>query len=519
MSHSRRPCSVSRIHRFIVLAVGIVLVTPIASAGPQLWLYPLDAGPREGGHLVPPGNFILVVENRGKPTDDGNVLGVELIVAVNDTASVGAVSLAMVEDATPLELGDWLEGTPELPCSLKPMPRHGVYPTTHARVLLGDLAGGERFEIDVTVEDDDGLQVHFDAVGTAWKTKGNGEKCSDVSSPPGHDVTVGQRPGNGDDCGRVRISKISDQKFIDIGDVVTFEIEILNQGSCDLTDPVLTDFIPVVDDGAGGSVPAFSLRIANPMPDSDDELTMEWILETPLAAGEGDMVTLEVDFQESLADGQRVVNRACLEATELRKRRCAAAVVIVGDLHGDDGPAGPGFWCHAARFILEERRNAPFEDEDFDQWLLEIGGSSLVFHDEPYDASTIELARELLCTPQTAEGAADRLARHLLTLWLNVVSGRLASDQVLDELCDGDELMPDDVEPATVMELIVAVEDALLLPAEDQDLNYWSEVVDAVNNSLVPGEAGCTSPRSASSRKRAGQGKPAKRSVAGGIRN
>ena len=117
------------------------------------------------------------------------------------------------------------------------------------------------------------------------------------------------------------------------------------------------------------------------------------------------------------------------------------------------------------------------------------------------------MARGLLCAPQFAEGAADRLVRHLLTLWLNVVSGRLAMDQVLDELCDGDELMPEDVVPETVMELRFAVEDALVLPAEDLELTYWSEVVDAVNNSLVPGEPGCTDTRPTSGRLRAGHGK------------
>jgi uncharacterized repeat protein (TIGR01451 family) len=493
--------------------LGVLFVAPFALAGTQLWLYPQDAGPREGGHLIPPGDFVLVIENRGKPTDENKVLGVELIVAANDPASITALSFTKVEDGGTLDLGDWLEGTPELPCSLRPMSRHGVYPATYAKVLLGDLAGGEKVEIDVTVEGGEDLRVHFDAIGTAWKSNRNGEKCSDVSNPSGHDVTVGQQPGNSDDCGRVRISKISDQKFVDIGDVVTFEIGIFNEGLCDLTDPVLTDFVPVIDDGEGGLAPAFSLSSADPMPDSYDELTMEWSLETPMPAGAGGAVTLEVLFQEPLADGQRVVNRACISAAEMRKPRCAAAVVIVGDLFGEYGPAGPGFWCHAARFVLEERHNAPVGAEELAEWLLEIDGDSEVF-DELYDASTLEAALDLLCSPQSASGAADRLARHLLTLWLNVVSGRLASDQVLEELCDGDELMPDDVEPVTVMELIVAAEDALILPENEQELNYWSEVVDAVNNSLVRGESGCTAPISPSGRKRAGNGKPAK-SLAG----
>lgn len=506
--------------RVTVLVANMVLAAPVAVAGPQLWLYPKDAGPREGGHMVPPGTFTLVVENRAKAADENVAQSVELVVAVNDPASLVTLSLATAGGGESLELGDWTDGTPELPCSLKPMPRHSVYPTFYATVLLGDLAGGQVAEIEVTVEGGEDLRVHFDAVAIAWKTTGKGPKCSDVSNPPGHDVTVGRKPGGGhDDCGRVQVSKTADQRFVDLGDTLVFTIEILNQGSCDLTDPVLRDYIPVVDDGEGGFVPAFSMISAEPMPDPYDELELEWTLESPLPAGEGDEVLLEVEFDQSLADGQRVVNRVCLWAEELRKARCAAAVVIVGNPHGDDGPAGPGFWCHSARFILEERRNAPITAEDFETWLFDVGEGSAVFHDELYDASTLELARDLLCSPQDAEGAADRLARHLLTLWLNVVSGRLALDQELDALCDGDELMPEDVEPATVMELITAVEDALLLPEEDQVLNYWSEVVDAVNNSLVPGEPGCTEPLTTTGRQRAGSGKPGGKLAGAGIGN
>ncbi len=51
--------------------MGVLLVAPIASAGTQLWLYPKDHGPRQGGHVVPPGTFTLVIENRGKPSEAG----------------------------------------------------------------------------------------------------------------------------------------------------------------------------------------------------------------------------------------------------------------------------------------------------------------------------------------------------------------------------------------------------------------------------------------------------------------
>jgi hypothetical protein len=256
------------------------------------------------------------------------------------------------------------------------------------------------------------------------------------------------------------------------------------------------------------------------MPDDPvDPFMLKWTLESPLPAGEEDGVLLEVVFDEPLADGQRVVNRVCISAAELRKPRCAAAVVIVGNPYGDDGPASPGFWCHAIRFVLEERRNAPVEREDLEEWLLEIDMGSDVFFDE-YDVSTLEKARDLLCNPQFADGAADRLARHLLTLWLNVVSERLDPTLTLGELCDGDEIMPDGVDPdMTVLELIEEVEEALLVEADDEELTFWSEVVDAVNNSLIPGEPGCTAARPTSGRHRAGHGRPGGKVIISGVGN
>jgi uncharacterized repeat protein (TIGR01451 family) len=532
MSFSGQFRAVNRCRRLFVFVLGVLLVTPIASAGPQLWLYPKDAGPREGGHVVPPGTFTLVIENRGNGSGDTTAYGVTLVVAVEDPDAVDTVELVHESgNSVAVDLEGMEQGTPTLLCSHKPMPRHGVYPAAYTLVVLkvltgfGDLADGESVEIEVTVGGQDNLRVHFDAMATGLKQNPQGEKCFDISNPSGHDVTVANRQGGPDECGRVRISKTADSRFVDIGDRVTFVIEVANEGSCALSNLVLEDRVPVVYDGNGDPHPAFLIEAYDPAPYDFDELFVEWHLEPPLAVGEKIPVSLDVLFDDFLADGQRVINRACISAAELRKPRCAAAVVYVGNPHGDDGPASPGFWCHAARFALEGRRNAPVEAEDFETWLDEIGeGSeglegSNVFHNEPYDASTLELARDLLCTPHSAEGAADRLVRHLLTLWLNVVSGRLAMDQELDELCDGDELMPEDVVPATVMELIVAIEDALVLPAEDQELTYWSEVVDAVNNSLVPGEPGCTAARVTSGRQRAGNGKPGSKMKIPGVHN
>jgi len=506
--------------------MGILLIAPIASAGASLWLYPANAGPREGGHVVPPGNFTLVIENRGNGGGDMTAHGVQLVVAVADPAAVTTLELVFGGGAPrSLELGVGEEGTPPLPCSGKPMPRHGVYPAAYSVVDLGDLKAGEHFAIEVTVEGGDGLPVHFDAMATGLKTTGQGERCFDISNPAGHDVTVADRPGGQDDCGRVSISKTADPRYVDFGGKVTFVIEVLNEGTCDLTELVLQDFIPAVEDDAG-SYPAFRpLDDAVPPYLSDDGLLLEWPYDSPLFVGESIIVELAVIFDELLVDQQRVVNRACVSAAELRRPRCTSAGVMVGNPYGEDGPAGPGFWCHAARWLIEDRPKLPVDGEEMLAWLEAIAGESAVFsgedtiffEDDP-EASLVAAA-DLLCTPQLAEGAADRLERHLLTLWLNVVSGRLDPALTLGELCEGDEALPDDTDlDVTVGELLAEVDAGLAAGAEDAQLTFWSEVVDAVNNSRVPGEFGCTTPRSVSGRQLAGHGKPGAKSTVSRIR-
>jgi uncharacterized repeat protein (TIGR01451 family) len=383
---------------------------------------------------------------------------------------------------------------------------------------IGDLAGGESVEIEVTAEGEDGLRVHFDAMAFGLKTTGQGPKCSDVSNPSGHDVTVANRRGgdNQDDCGRVSISKTADPRVVDLGEQVTFLIEVVNEGTCDITEALLSDFIPAVKDENGIAHPAFQWTGETvPAPNVIDEFLLEWPLDSPLLIGESAIVQLVVKFNEPLAEGQRVVNRACITAAELSKPRCTSAGVMVGNPYGEDGPAGPGFWCHAARWLIEDRPKVPVDGEELLAWLEDVDIESAVFselypifvEDDP-EASLLATA-DLLCTPQSAEGAADRLARHLLTLWLNVVSGRLDPALTLGELCEGDEIFPDDTDlDMTVGELLDAVDADLAAPADDTQLTFWSEVVDAVNNSRVPGEFGCTVPRSVSRRQGAGHGRP-----------
>jgi len=529
MSITGRLRLASRIRRAIVISIGILLIAPIASAAPSLWLYPKDAGPREGGHVVPPGTFTLVIENQGKDSLSDNAQAVKLVVAVADPTAVSALALSY-ENGDPMVLlpSEWGVGVPTLPCSEKQMPRHGVYPAAFLEVTLfdltgiGDLGGGESVEIDVTVEGEDHLRVHFDAMATGYKKKGD---CFGISNPAGHDVTVANRPGGQDECGLVSITKTADPGAVDLSQEVLFVIEVLNNGTCDLTGLVLQDFIPTVEDDDETSV-AFQWSPGDGLlPNEVEEFLLEWRLDT-LPVGESLVVEVVGLFNEPLADQQRVVNRACVSAAELRKPRCTAAVVMVGNPYGEDGPAGPGFWCHAARWLIEDRPKVPVDGEELLAWLEAIAGESEVFsgedtvffEDDP-EASLLEAA-SILCTPQLAEGSADRLARHLLTLWLNVVSGRLDRDQALGDLCMGDEILPDGVNlEMTVWDLIVAVEADLEAGVEDEDLNFWSEVVDAVNNSYVVGEGVCATRRLTTRRQMTGRGKPGGKSTVSKIRN
>jgi uncharacterized repeat protein (TIGR01451 family) len=504
-----------------VFLVGILLAAATASAGPSLWLYPQDAGPREGGHVVPPGTFTLVIENRGKATDDNTAQSVKLVIAVEDPGSVTLLQLSY-DGGVPMDLdpSGWEEGVPVLPCSEKPIPRHGEYPAAFTTVTLdeltqiGDLDGGQVVEIEVTVDGDESLRVHFDAMATAWKTTGNGPKCSDVVNPPGHDVTVANRRGGEDSCGRVSISKTTDTRSVDIGDVVTFMIEVTNNGTCDLTEPVLQDLIPAVDDEEGTLYPAFQwVGETTPTPNEIDEFHLEWPLPT-LAIGETAIVELVVEFDEPLAVGRRVKDRACISAPELKNARCASAIVMVGTPDLEGGPAGPGFWCHATRWLIEDRPKVPIDGEELLAWLVLIDSDSEVYS-EFYrilvtdDAAASFLAtEELLCSPQSADGAADRLARHLLTLWLNVVSERLDPFVTLGELCMGDEMLPEGVDPETTVGTVLEEIDAgLAAGAEDEQLTYWSEIVDAINNSSLSENGECGEQRTLTRRQRRGNGR------------
>jgi hypothetical protein len=84
----------------------------------------------------------------------------------------------------------------------------------------------------------------------------------------------------------------------------------------------------------------------------------------------------------------------------------------------------------------------------------------------------------------------------------------------------GDEILPEGTVPEmTVEDLIVAAEDSLLAGDDDEQLNFWSEVVDAVNNSYVVGEGECVTRRLTTRRQMTGGGRPGGKSTVSKIRN
>lgn len=482
----------------------IALTASTVAAMPQLWLYPADVGPREGGHVVPPGEpFTLVVENRGGGGGDTTAYGVLLVVAVADPALVSVLDV----DGQGLDASLFEVGLPSLPCSGRPMPPHGVFPAAFTLLELGDLPAGTAVSLEVVVDGADGVEVHLDVVASGMRETGAGPRCFDVFNPPGHDVTVRDRPGDDgdpdDDCPRVRVGTAVTPAVADLGDAVVFVVEVTNRGACDLTGPVVSDQLPLVALDDGAMVPAVSVVATDPAASLIAPDRVEWTLGDALPAGESWTGRIEVLLDEPAADGRRLVNTVCIAAVELEAPVCASAVLSVGDVGRDQGPASPGFWCHAARAAESGRPWPPVSPEELGAWLLAVDEASAVFS-ELADISSLAGVRAVLCRGGGPD-PADRALRQLLAVWLNVESSRLDGTLNLGELCPGGAELPEAADPAaTVDQAISATEAALIDGADPAVLGFWAEVLDFVNNSLIPGEEGCQQPRTGGHRRYGG---------------
>lgn len=473
----------------IIITAALIMATILpgsAEAGSKLWLYPDSEDPRNGGHVVETGNFVLNVENFGSGNGDTTTYEVFVVLSVNDPALLAGGSLGLPDGTSvDLEPAAFVFDTPIFPCSGHSFPPHGVYPAFIQEFFIGDIANGQVVQIAVDIQGDDGLEAHFDAFGTGFKQAGPNLKCYDVSNPSGHDVSVIFGEGGGEEpCPQLTIDKVASVSGVDLGDEVVFTISVENESECDATEVVVSEDIPMVFGEDGIEVPAFTIVAVDPSPTEQTDSMLIWDI-GDLPAGETVVFEVTVVFDEPAADGTVVENTACVVFAESDEMICAGAEVAVGSVGGEIG--GPGFWCNQIRFALEGRHNAKFTIEELEEWLTAINEASLVFP-ELWDTTTLEGAHDLLCRPNEAETVADRLARHLLALHFNVIAERVDPELSLGDLCEGSVPLPADADPAmTIAELVAAAEADILAGAGDEILGFWLEVIDFVNNATVSG--------------------------------
>lgn len=491
---SRRRWQWSGVHRRIALTAALLT----AAAAPALVsaesTLRVEADPTSSGagqQQVTEPLFQLLVRNIDGGTADTTAYRVQLLVSVPEPDLLAGVDIELNGLSTAIVPDDLEDGTPAYPCSGRPVPPHGVYPAYFAMVDLGDILAGDSADMTVTVTGDDGLAVHFEAIAEGFRLQGNSTVCRDVSSPSGHHVTAvlgggGSIPAG--DC-KARLDATSDVDGVVLGEQVVFTLNAVNTGDCDLTSVVLTDTIPIVVDDGGNQHPIFTVVDVHPDTTSVTETEIVWALDNLPVAG-ATVATVTVAFDEDLADGLKVVNAACLIAAELDTPSCDNAVATVGDSVRPAPIGGPGFWCRQIRDSLEGRSDGQYRVDELGGWLSDVNVESWAFT-ELYDTSTLDFARTLLCRPNTLTAAADRLARHLLGLSLNLDAVRVGAGVPLGDLCPGSERPPEGTDPAwTVGFVRDQAEDVLVAAEDDATLLFWMDVIDFVTSSSVPEACG-----------------------------
>jgi hypothetical protein len=508
--HLMRKSSRILLNAFI-LATAVLIAFPGASeAKVKLWLYPDSDSPRAGGHVVFDTEFTLVVENRGRGDED-LATDVLLAMVVNDIDLFTSVNLVWPDGDETVEAADLQYGTPTRPCDGRAMPRHSWYPGDFTTVPIAlELGAGETVEIDVVIEGMDGLEVHFDGMASGSKEKRGVTTCYGVVNPSGHDVTavLGERGGGGeDDCPEVEITKSADVTWVELDDPAVYTIEVVSSEDCDpLEGVIVTEDIPTVTDGVD-IFPAFTVDVAGiiPAPTSVTDDSITWELGT-LDPGVPMVITVPVVFDQELADGKKIVNHACVTADGIDDPKCDRFKIKVGTASDDGEIGGPGFWCHRIVFAVDGRRPATYTVEELEAFLVDIVDQSAVFWEifDTGELTDIELAEMLLCLPQLAESDADRLVRHLLTLWFNIMSGRVDPAITVGDLCPGDEGLPEGAdETMTVEEVVTAAETDLL--AEALEAEMWKDIIDYINSARMPVDGSCEDEAMSTPRRKRGR--------------
>jgi uncharacterized repeat protein (TIGR01451 family) len=441
--------------------------------------------------VLDPGIFTLVVENVGNGNGDNTAYGVSLVVAVNDPSLLTEVTLIIEGGASVSLVGAPFEtGIPTMPCSGSTIPPHGTYPAQFTTVELFDIAPGQSVVIEASVQGESGFELHFDATARGVKQAGRSEKCYDVVNPSGHDVTVrlvaAVDPEPEPECPAVSIEKTAPSTGVILFEVLEYTITVTNTGSCDLTDVVVTEDIPTVDDGAGGTVPAFSV-VVDPSPETQTDLAVTWPAIPTMAPSDMATFTVSATFDQPFADGLEIENTACVSAVDMTEPMCDSFEVAVGEEDDETGAGGAGFWCNRIRLVTEQKGNPTYTLEELEALLADVILASDVFTE-----LTIETAQDMLCGSHGSE-AEGKLLRQLLALHLNVAAGRIDPETTLEGLCAGDEQLPADVDPTlTVADVITGAEAALLAAAERATLLYWKDIADFINNASLLAEGdGC----------------------------
>jgi uncharacterized repeat protein (TIGR01451 family) len=435
--------------------------------------------------------FQLSVRNSDGGSGDTTAYRVQLLISVPDPDLLAGVEIEGNGLTTALTPDDLENGTPVYSCSGRPVPPHGIYPAHYAVVDLGDITAGASADTTVIVTGDDGLAVHFEAIAEGFRQQGNSTVCRDVSAPSGHHVTAVLGAGGSvpaADC-EAGLDTTSDVDAVVLGEQVVFTLTAINPGDCELSSVVVTNTIPIVVGDGGDQHPAFTVYDVDPDTTSVTETEIVWALDD-LPVAKATVATVTVAFDDELADGLEVVNAACLTAAELDAPVCDNAVVTVGDSARPEPVGGPGFWCRQIRASLEGRPDGQYRVDELAGWLSDVNVESWAFT-ELYDTSTLDFARTLLCRPNTLTVAADRLARHLLGLSLNLAAERVEPEVTLTDLCASSEQPPDNTDPAwTVGFVHDQAEDVLMAGDDDATLLFWMDVIDFVNSSSVPEACG-----------------------------
>jgi hypothetical protein len=282
----------------------------------------------------------------------------------------------------------------------------------------------------------------------------------------------------------LHIDATADVDSVAIGEQAVFTLTAVASGDCDLTSALITDTIPILVDDGGAQHPAFTIVGVDPPPTSVSDTEIVWDLST-LAMGASASATITAVFDEPLADGHEIIDAACLTATELDGSECDAAVIAVGNVVPPEPIGGPGFWCRQTRAALDGHPNAHFALDELTAWLAGANNGSMVFT-ELYDTSTLDFARAMLCRPNTLVTAADRLARHHLPVWLDLVAQRVDPDLALGELCPGNEPPPEGSDPAWTVGFVRDQSEAAVLAGEsDATLRFWTAVADFITSARL----------------------------------